>query len=67
MYEYAIYKGDDLIITGTRRECAEELGVKPDTISYYCSQTYRKKLEKRGGGLSATIAERIEIDESMKL
>lgn len=65
MYEYAIYKGDDLIIIGTRQECADELGVKPDTISYYCSPAYRKKLEKRGGGLSAIIAERIEIDESM--
>lgn len=26
MYEYAIYKGDDLIIIGTRQECADELG-----------------------------------------
>lgn len=67
MFEYAIYKGDDLIIIGTREECAEELGVKLDTISYYCTPAYRRKLIKRGAEDVAVIGERIKIDESMAL
>lgn len=66
MFEYAIYKGDEFLIIGTRQECADRLGVKPDTISYYCTPTYRKKLKARGSEHIAVIGERIEIDESMK-
>lgn len=66
MFEYAIYKGDELLVIGTRQECADRLGVKVQTISYYCSPAYRRKLEKAGSQDVAVIAERIEIDESMK-
>lgn len=61
MYEYAMYKGDDLIIIGTKEECAEELGVKPDTISFYCAPSYHKRVERRGSGDTAIIGERIDI------
>lgn len=63
MNEYAVYKGDELLVIGTRKECADRLGVKLQTISYYCSPAYRKKLEKAGSLDVAVIAERIEMDE----
>lgn len=65
MYEYAIYKGDDLLVLGTKQECADALGVKPDTISFYCTPTYHRRVAKRGNADNSLIGERIEIDESI--
>lgn len=62
MFEYAIYKGDDLLIIGTREECAKELDVKPETISFYCTPSYKKRVADRGGN-RALIGERFEIDD----
>ena len=39
--EYALYKGDELIGTGTVKELADKFGVKPSTISYYHTPTNR--------------------------
>lgn len=33
--EYALYKGEELIAMGTKREIAEKLGVSPSTVGYY--------------------------------
>lgn len=43
--EYAIYKGDEFITIGTARECAEQLGVSQDTIRFYSSPAYAKRVE----------------------
>ena len=45
---YAIYKGEDLLFTGTVEQCAEELGVKPRTIKFYVTQTYKKRISDNG-------------------
>lgn len=47
MKEYAVYKGETLLATGTAQECADELGVLPETIVWYTSQAYQRRLEKR--------------------
>jgi hypothetical protein len=44
-YIYAIYKGDVFLFIGTRKECATYLNVKPDSITFYTSPTYRKRLK----------------------
>lgn len=40
---YAIYKGDDFVYMGTKKECAEHLGVKPEAIKFYSTPTYQKR------------------------
>ncbi|MEN2765749.1 hypothetical protein [Ornithinibacillus xuwenensis] len=47
MKEYAVYKGDEFLCLGTAIECADKLGVKADTIVYYTSPAYQRKLAKR--------------------
>ena len=47
MKEYALYKGDELLAIGTISEIAEKMGVKRDTISFYKTPAYRKRLKKR--------------------
>ena len=43
--EYALYKGDEHIAYGTPKELAERLGVKPETIKFYATQSYLKRVE----------------------
>ena len=40
---YAVYKGDEFIYMGTKKECSEHLGVKRNTIAFYSSPTYQKR------------------------
>ena len=45
--EYAIYKGENLLAIRTERQLARELGVKIETIKFYRSPAYAKRLAKR--------------------
>ena len=47
MEEYALYKGEDILDIGTIGEIAEKTGVKKDTVNFYRTQAYKKRLEKR--------------------
>lgn len=40
---YALYKGEQYIIDGTKQELADYLGVKIRTIDFYLSPTYAKR------------------------
>ena len=44
--EYAVYKGDDLIVVGTATECAEFLGVKKHTIYWYASPSAENRITR---------------------
>lgn len=61
LYDYAIYKDDEFIFLGKVNECAERLGVKNETIRYYTSQAYSRKLEKRNSK-NAFIVIKVEND-----
>lgn len=43
MKTYALYWGDKFLIVGSRKELAEYLGVKEKTISFYASETWKKR------------------------
>ncbi|WP_373815742.1 hypothetical protein [Jeotgalibaca porci] len=48
--EYALYKGDELLIIGTIAEIASRLKVKPKTIRFYGSPAYQKRAGKKEYG-----------------
>lgn len=48
--EYALYKGDELLIIGTIKEIAKNQGVKERTILFYKMPTYLKRREKSKKG-----------------
>ena len=58
---YTVYKGDEIICTGSARECAEALGVKVKTIYFYASKAWKRRVERiencTKGGFK--VAERI--------
>lgn len=45
--EYVVYKGESLICIGTAKECAAEMNVRPETIKFYTTPTYQKRLARR--------------------
>ena len=45
--EYALYKGEEVLAIGTIADIAKETGVKKQTVSYYKTQAYQNRLERR--------------------
>lgn len=45
--EYAMYKGDDLLHIGTLDEIARERGVLRDTIYFYTTEAYKRRISRR--------------------
>lgn len=45
--EYAVYKGENMICMGTVKECAKHMGVLPETVRFYTTPTYRRRVERR--------------------
>lgn len=49
--EYALYKGEELLAMGTKREIAEQLGVSASTVGYYETPVYARRTSENGGRL----------------
>ena len=56
---FALYRGDEFVDVGTAEEIAKRLGCKPDTIRFYATPSYQKRLKD---GDNLLIAVRIEED-----
>lgn len=57
---YAVYRGDELLVLGTLRECAERLGVSEKTVRWLSYPAAHRRAEKQW---RATVAEKVEVDE----
>lgn len=44
---YALYKGDQLLATGTIIQIAYKMGVKPRTIKFYGTPTWKKRMKRK--------------------
>lgn len=58
----AMYKGDDFLFEGTIEECAAHRNVKPETIYYYTTPAYERKLAKRKTRNPITV---IRLDDDL--
>lgn len=47
--EFALYKGEELIVMGTKKEIAEQLGVSASTIGYYGTPVYARRTSESKG------------------
>ena len=63
MKEYALYKGDEFLSVGTVEEIAKEVGAKPETVMYYGTNAYKRKLAKRKDSKNAKILIKLEDEE----
>ncbi len=46
--EYAVYKGEELLVIGTLKECAEYLKVKPSTVLFYKYPAHKRRTSEKG-------------------
>ena len=46
--EYALYKGEELLAMGTKREIAKQLGVSPSTVGDYGTPVYARRTSENG-------------------
>ncbi|MDA2474592.1 MULTISPECIES: hypothetical protein [Bacillus cereus group] len=61
--EYVVYKGESLICIGTMMECAQHMGVLPETIYFYTTQAYQRRLAKRKNPRNCLTVTELEEDE----
>ncbi|AUN43429.1 host nuclease inhibitor [Streptococcus phage vB_SthS_VA460] len=47
--EYALYKGEEIIGMGTKREIAEQLGISVRSVTFYGTQSYAKRTSEKNG------------------
>ncbi len=52
---YALYRGDHYLCDGTRDELAARFNVKPDTINYWSTPSYKKRIEQPGHNKDASM------------
>ena len=45
---YSVYKGDDILYTGTLQECAEFLGIKITTAKFYTTPSQVRRTKNNG-------------------
>lgn len=61
--EFAVYKGDEFIVMGTKEECADFLEVKPEYVSWLTTPAAKRRLEKMKNPEKAITAIRIYEDD----
>lgn len=55
--EYVVYKGETLLATGTKEECAAIMGVQPDYIYWLTMPTAKRRLASRKNPERCTTAD----------
>lgn len=58
---YALYKGEECLGIGTIYQLSEKFNVKLETIKFYGTNAYKRKLEKRKNSRNAKIL--VNLDE----
>lgn len=64
MKEYAVYKGDKLIVMGTAFQCAEKMGVSEKYIYWLTMPTAKRRFAQRKNPHRCTVAVVIDDDDT---
>ena len=60
---YALYKGDECLAIGTKAEISKQMGVKKNTLDYYRTKAYKKRVESRKNKHKVGYRTLIRIDD----
>jgi len=60
MKEYVMYKGEDLLSIGTLDEIAEERGIDRETVRFYTTPAYGRRVAKRKNARNYITVTRME-------
>lgn len=62
-YEYAVYKGDELLAIGTLEECAKQLNVTKEYIYWLTMPTAKRRIAKRKNPEKCKVAIRLDDED----
>lgn len=57
---YAVYRGDEFIDMGTIKQLASKFRVKEDTMRYYTSKAYKRRITARENAKDYLIVIKVE-------
>ena len=57
---YALYKGDEFIDLGTKKELANKYNIKEHTIVFYASPAYKRRIKD---SKNRYVCEKVELEE----
>ena len=57
--QYALYKDDEFIVEGTPREIAKKTGKTFDSLMFYTTPAYRRRVEKAKG----SVLEMVDLED----
>lgn len=60
---YALYKGEECLSIGTKEEISKELNITMQTLNFYTTKAYQKRIEKQRHLCKDGFRELIRIDE----
>lgn len=63
LFEYVVYKGDDIVCHGTAEECVVRLELSVKTVQRLATTAYMNMLNKRKESDNPLIAVKIPVDE----
>lgn len=61
--DYALYRGDNLIIIGTAEELAKEMEIKVSSVKWYLTPSCKKRMDKMKNKDNAVVIIKIEDEE----
>jgi len=63
MREFAVYKGDELLVMGTANECAEALGVTSDYIRWLVTPAAARRFKERKNPDRCIVGIRLDTED----
>lgn len=60
---YALYKGEECLAIGTKKEISEELGIKIETLNFYTTKAYKNRMENINHSCKEGFRELIVIED----
>lgn len=60
--EYALYKGEELLYIGTTKEIAKAYNMNVDSVKYYLSGAYKRRVENRKNSKNPRVLILLEDD-----
>ncbi|WP_432368720.1 hypothetical protein [Staphylococcus chromogenes] len=69
MYEYVVYKGDEVICSGTKDEVVNKLGINKDNLDLMANSVTKKReadAYERNGYSKRMVAVKVKVAELQK-
>ncbi|MDA2636396.1 hypothetical protein ACQKGB_27215 [Bacillus tropicus] len=61
--KYAVYKGESFVCVGTILQCAQHMGVRLETVKFYKTPAYKRRVVKRKNARNYITVTELEEDE----